>query len=31
LEKAFEVSVMAVEARNNKVERLDPGRSKLAA
>ena len=31
LEKAFENSVKAIEARNNKVERLDAGNSKLAA
>ena len=31
LEKAFEVSVKAVEARNNKARRQDTGRSKLAA
>src|SRR5215813_4984282 len=31
LEKAFENSIRAIEARNNKAERLDAGRSKLAA
>ena len=31
LEKAFENSVKAIEARNGKAERLDAGRSKLAA
>jgi hypothetical protein len=31
LEKAFENSVKAVEARNNKAERLDTGNSSLAA
>ena len=31
LEKAFENSVKAIEARNNKVERLDAGNSSIAA
>jgi hypothetical protein len=31
LEKAFENSVKAIEARNNKAERLDAGNSSLAA
>jgi len=31
LEKAFESSVKAIEARNNKAERLDAGNSSLAA
>ena len=31
LEKAFEKSVKAIEARNNKAERLDAGNSSLAA
>ena len=31
LEKAFENSVKAIEARNNKAERLDTGHSSLAA
>lgn len=31
LEKAFENSVKAIEARNNKAERLDAGHSNLAA
>lgn len=31
LEKAFENSVKAIEARNNKAERVDPSRSSIAA